>query len=58
MDVLHGHLQGACKKQVIAGKTRAATVECIVNENPGNVPTCGRRVTRHLGSLRVVYDEP
>lgn len=48
MDVLHGHLQGACKKQ---GNCGEATVVCTVNENPGNVPTSRRRVTRFVESL-------
>jgi hypothetical protein len=42
--------KGPVKSKLTAGKTRAAAVECIVNENPGNVPTCGRRVTRHSRS--------
>lgn len=33
-DVLRSHLQGPVKSNVIAGKTRAVTVECIVNEDP------------------------
>lgn len=44
MDVLHDHLQGACKKQGNCGEDQGVAVECIVNENPGNVPTCRRLV--------------
>ena len=47
--------KGPVKSKVIAGKTRAATDECIVNESPGDVPTCDRRVTRHVRRPTVVY---
>ena len=53
MDVLHGHLQGACKKQ---GNCGEATVLCIMNENPGNVPTSCRRVTRLVESPTDAYE--
>ena len=38
--------KGSVKSKLIAGKTRVAAVDCIMNENLGNILTCHRRVTR------------